>query len=76
MRIEKTYIADDGKRFDSEIECRIYEKESKKTKTKAILQEIKNLDLTIWKKYHPDYKEDDFPDLHESPTWLKMILPQ
>lgn len=70
MRIEKIYIADDGKKFDNENECLLYERKEKEKRRNEILQEIKNLDLIIWKKYHPDYEEDNGPKLYQAPMWL------
>lgn len=74
MRIEKTYIADDGERFDDEIECRKYERKIREEKRNEILQEIKDLDLKIWKKYHPDYKEDNEPELYQVTMWLNTDI--
>lgn len=71
MKIEQTYIADDGKRFDDKNKCMKYESELRKKKQNEILQEIKDLDLEIWKKYYPDYKEDNEPELYQAPIWLR-----
>lgn len=44
-----SYISDDGLEFESEKECLNYEQKKKKEKVRLILEEIKNLDLEIWK---------------------------
>lgn len=74
MKIEQTYIADDGKRFDDKNACEEYEGKLRRKKQNEILQEIKELDLVIWKKYHPDYKEDKEPELYQSPMWLRIDI--
>ena len=74
MKVEKTYIADDGKRFDDENECIKYENELKQKAKNEILQEIKDLDLAIWKKYHPDYKCGDEPELYQASMWLNTDI--
>lgn len=64
------YVANDGLEFESEEECLNYEQKKKKEKTNQILEEIKNLDLEIWKKYHPDYNGENEPTLEQAPLWL------
>lgn len=71
MKIEQTYIANDGKRFNDRNKCIKYESELREKKRNEILQEIKKLDLAIWKKYYPDYKEENEPELYQSPKWLQ-----
>ncbi len=65
-----SYISDDGLEFESEKECLNHEQKKKKEKTNQILEEIKNLDLKIWKKYHPDYNDENEPTLEQAPSWL------
>ena len=65
-----SYISDDGLEFESEKECLNHEQKKKKEKTNQILEEIKNLDLKIWKKYHPDYNGENEPTLEQAPSWL------
>lgn len=74
MKIEQIYIAEDGKRFNDRDKCIKYESELKEKKQKEILQEIKDLDLAIWKKYYPDYQEDKEPELYQSPMWLRTDI--
>lgn len=71
MKIEQIYIADDGKRFIDRNNCMKYERELREKKQNEILQKIKELDLAIWKKYHPDYKEDKEPELYQAPMWMR-----
>ena len=73
MKVEKTYIADDGKRFDDENECIKYENELKQKAKNEILQEIKDLDLAIWKKYHPDYECGDEPELYHIQNFFETM---
>lgn len=70
MKVERTYIANDGKRFDNENECCEYEEKLREKARNELLQEIKDLDLAIWKKYHPDYKEESEPELYQASMWL------
>lgn len=65
-----SYISDDGLEFESEEACLNYEQKKKKEKVNQILEEIKNLDLEIWKKYHPDYNGENEPTLEQAPLWL------
>lgn len=60
MKIVKTFYANDGKKFDDEFECRKYEqmlmeKVKKEQHEVIVLQNVKDLDYNIWKKYHPEY---------------------
>ena len=36
----------------------------------SILEEIRNLDQKIWKKYHPDYAGGNAPELYQAVGWL------
>lgn len=75
MTVEKIFIADDGKKFTNENDCRKHEKEVKEKEKNDILEEIKELDLKIWKKYHPDYKDDgNEPELYQAPMWLNTDI--
>ena len=69
-----SYISDDGLEFESEKECLNYEQKKKKEKVRLILEEIKNLDLEIWKKYHPDYNDENEPILEQAPSWLSTDI--
>lgn len=69
-----SYISDDGLEFESEKECLNYEQKKKKEKVRLILEEIKNLDLEIWKKYHPDYNDENEPTLEQAPLWLSTDI--
>lgn len=80
MKIVKTFYANDGKKFDDEFECRKYEQmlmeKVKKRKEKEqheviVLQNVKDLDYNIWKKYHPEYDGKNEPDLNQAIIWLK-----
>lgn len=74
MTVEKTYIAEDGRKFEFEYECRKHEDELKENKRKALLQEIIELDEKIWKKYHPDYKDENRPNLQQAVIWLNYDI--
>ena len=50
MRTKMIYIADDEITFESEIECREHERKVKQ----EILQNMKDLDLYLCKKYFPE----------------------
>lgn len=80
MKIVKTFYANDGKKFDDEFERRKYEQKLmekvKKRKEKEqheviVLQNVKDLDYNIWKKYHPEYDAKNEPDLNQAIIWLK-----
>ena len=68
------YLADDGKIFEKENDCREYEKSLKKKKNEEIREEMKELDLRIWKTFHPEDISTDEPDLVLAPIWLKSDI--
>lgn len=70
MRKEIKYIANDGTTFTCESECEKYENSIRKKEKDEVLQEIINIDQKIWKKYHPDWEEDNPPELYQATTWL------
>lgn len=72
MRIE--YIADDGKKFITKHECECHERMLIAQKKREILQDIKDLDLLIWKTYYPEYKDAEEPQLDTAALWLKSDL--
>ena len=71
MKIETTYIADDGKRFANQEECKEYEKQQKEQKRKAIQQTMCDLDEKIWSHFYPNFKSEDSPSLHTAGIWLR-----
>ena len=76
MKIVKTFYANDGKKFDDEFECRKYEqmlmeKVKKEQHEVIVLQNVKDLDYNIWKKYHPEYDGKNEPGLNQAIIWLK-----
>lgn len=70
MRKEITYRAEDGTVFACESECKKYENNIRRKRKEEILQEIVNIDQKIWKKYHPDWKDENTPELYQASTWL------
>ena len=68
------YLADDGKVFEKENDCREYEESLKKKKNEEILEEMKELDLRIWRTFHPEDISIDAPSLVLVPIWLKSDI--
>lgn len=70
-----TYTAFDGKTFSNADDCLAYERKQKEIKRTAILQEMIDLELQLWKKFHPDYVEDgNNPTLLTASIWLKSDI--
>lgn len=70
MRTKMLYIADDGISFESEIECRVHERKVKQ----EILQNMKDLDLYLWKKYFPESEINAEPELYQASMWLQTDI--
>lgn len=68
------YLADDGKVFEKENDCREYEESLKKKKNEEILEEMKELDLRIWRTFHPEDISTNEPSLVLAPIWLKTDI--
>lgn len=68
------YLADDGTIFEKENDCREYEESLKKKKNEEILEEMKELDLRIWRTFHPEDISTDEPPLVLAPIWLKSDI--
>ena len=47
------------------------EKVKKEQHEVIVLQNVKDLDYNIWKKYHPEYDGKNEPDLNQAIIWLK-----
>lgn len=66
------YISEDGKKFETEKDCRNYEENLKREKIIAIQKTMIELDEKIWKKYYPnDNIEESKPELHVANIWLR-----
>ena len=75
MKRKITFIADDGKEFETEKECSDYEHKKRKEKAAAITQTIWDLDTAIWHAYYPDIRtEDEEPRLNIAYMWLKQDI--
>lgn len=70
MRTKMLYIAEDGISFESEIECRVHERKVKQ----EILQNMKDLDLYLWKKYFPESEINAEPELYQASMWLQTDI--
>ena len=70
MRTKMIYIADDEITFESEIECRVHERKVKQ----EILQNMKDLDLYLWKKYFPESEINAEPELYQASMWLQTDI--
>ena len=68
------YLADDGKVFEKENDCREYEESLKKKKNEEILEEMKELDLRIWRTFHPEDTSTEQPNSRIAPIWLKTDI--
>lgn len=68
------YLADDGKVFEKENDCREYKESLKKKKNEEILEEMKELDLRIWRTFHPEDISTNEPSLVLAPIWLKTDI--
>lgn len=70
MRTKMIYIADDEITFESEIECREHERKVKQ----EILQNMKDLDLYLCKKYFPELEINAEPELFQASMWLQTDI--
>lgn len=72
MKIVKTFYANDGKNLmmSSNVENMNKRKEKEQHEV-IVLQNVKDLDYNIWKKYHPEYDGKNEPDLNQAIIWLK-----
>lgn len=62
--------ADDEITFESEIECREHERKVKQ----EILQNMKDLDLYLCKKYFPELEINAEPELFQASMWLQTDI--
>lgn len=71
-----TYIADDGRVFDNEVDCYNYEREQERKKTRAVQDSMLALDLAIWKHFHPEdeIEEEDNTESYVAYIWLKADI--
>lgn len=68
-----TYIADDGRTFNNEVDCYKYEREQERKKTRAVQESILALDLSIWQHFHPEDEEEKI-EPHVAYIWLKADI--
>lgn len=72
MKKEITYIANDGKKFDNEYDCRKYEQKQKSQKIQAVQEELCRLDDLLWSMFYPNDTELNTADrkLFVAYLWL------
>lgn len=72
MIVNTEYVAEDGKPFATEKECREYEKTLREQQVKMAQIAMKEIDAKIWKKYYPGKNATaSEPELHVACIWLK-----
>ena len=68
---EIRYIAQDGKKFETERECLEHESAVKRNEIENMQKTMCELDEKIWNKYYPQDSTEEKPGLHTAYIWLR-----